>query len=349
MKNTIKTLLVLLAFLAMSTVAHAQLQPAFTTTSAAVSAGGTNTIVPITSATGFTASTTSQQNYILVDRELMQVASISGTNLTVRRAQAGTNNVGHKSGARVFFGNVGSFNTATGNVGGNGVPIFIGAGGSTPSGSCTRANMSYLPVFSLSTGYENGFTYDCLGGQWVQGTLPDHPDVAPLASACTVPVGSVAYASMGTSTADTADKSMRATVYVPQTTVFTGIKFLAGATATTDNMSVALFDSAGKRIVTGAAASIILAGASTFQTHAFALNRNGVTAQTTTIVVGPAKYWIGLTGNGATAGAYNLIAASTFNSVQTDSATAQTFGTWPDFTPVATFTATVGPIACLYQ
>lgn len=334
---TILTLAVVLCGL--STNAFSQVQPTYTTTSAAVTQ--TANFITVTSATGFTASTTNIDYGVFIDHEFMRITSVSSTRIGVQRGQANTNQSPHKSGATVFVGTfAGQPGVATGQTGGPFIQNSL-------VGSCTRSDYGILPLIQVNANRRQAM-YNCNGGQWLEQTLPDDVPAGPLAPICNIAIGSVAYASVGTNTADIASKSMRTTIWVPYTQSFTGIQVLQGGTATTDNITVGLFDAGGKRIATSAAAGTLLSGASTFKSIAFALNRNAA-AQTLTMVTGPALYWVAVTGNGTAAGAYQTVPASTFKGILTDSATSQTFGTWPDFTPVTTFTADVGPVVCLYN
>lgn len=344
MKNFMKILTLAVVLLAVSVTAFAQVQPTFTTLSSAISDERATRMI-VASATGFTASNSAvgTDYYAFIDHELVRITAVSGTTITIQRGQSRTGATPHASGAHVFVGVAPSSpGPAAGQSGG---PFISNA----LQGSCTRGNYGILPLIQVNPNALGGAAmYNCNGGVWLQQTLPDDVPTTPLSSVCTVPIGSVAYASLGTVVADTADKQFRASIFVPYTAFFTGIKFLAGTTATTDNVTSALFSADGKRIASSAAAGALLSGASTFQTNAFALNRNGA-AQTTTLVTGPAMYFVTETGNGSAAGAYAFIAASTYPNVVTGSATSQTFGTWPDFTAPTTFTADVGPISCLYK
>lgn len=334
MKNLKVFLIAVLLVLSLSSQSYAQTAVTRTTLSSAVSAGAAVNQVIVASATGISASTASTQNYILVDKELMLVAAVSSTTLTVRRAQSGSAAVGHISGAQVVYGPGGGFSPNTGNVYG----VFMGGSQMLPTGSCTRTSQPYLPVFAITGNITNSATFDCLGGKWVSGTLPDSPDATPITLACNVPIGSVAYGSFGTNTTD-AIQEWLTSIWVPKTAWVTGIKVLCGATCTTDNILGILRDSTGNKIANAATAGVLLATADSFQTQAF------TAAQ---FVVGPAKYYIGVQGNGTTAGSLRTLAASTFNDVAAGSVTA-TFGTVAaSVTVPTTFTATKGPVSCLY-
>jgi hypothetical protein len=304
-----------------------------TTLSSAVTAGAAINQVVVASATGITASTSSTQNYILVDRELMLVAAVNSTTLTVRRSQSGTLAVGHKSGAQVLYGSGGTFNSNSGNVSG----VFLsGSNSANPTGSCTRTNQQYLPVISLMSGYENGFTYDCLGGQWVQGTLPDHPDAVPLNLVCNVSVGPVAYGSAGTDTAFVDGTTFSTSIIVPQTAYLTGIAVLSGSA--TGNLIASIYDSSGNVLAGSATAGTAQSGTNAYTNFPFTAAK---------LLVGPARYLIGIQTSGTT-GKLRTVAASTFKQVLGTSQTG-TFGTVPStITVPTTFTADKAPYSCLY-
>ena len=62
-----------------------------TTTTISAAVGATDLIIPVTSATGFTAG-----NYLKLDNEFMVVTAVSGTNISVRaRGDKGTGAVAH--------------------------------------------------------------------------------------------------------------------------------------------------------------------------------------------------------------------------------------------------------------
>jgi hypothetical protein len=333
----------------------AQSQPTITTLSAAQSSplnggSGSTSTITVASATGITASTKSQQSFVLIDSELEEVTAVSSTTLTVRRARSGIG-AGHASGAYVVFGYTGTFNANQGTISTNIGSPSVGASvtGATfiptiPVGSCTRSNMAILPVFVISASplgarVNYGGTADCLGGKWVFGTLPDNPPQRALIAASNIPIGSVAYGSLGTNSTDVNGQEWLTSIWVPQTSYITGIKALCGGTCTTDNILGILRDAGGNLIANSATAGVLLSGASTFQTLA-------LTAKV--LVVGPALYFVGVQGNGTTAGSLRTVAASTFPDVLATSASG-TFGTvTATFTVPTTFTADKAPIVELY-
>lgn len=341
MKNKLSRILMLaVVLLAVSISAFATVQPTFTTLSAAV-ADERATRLTVTSATGFVASTGTLDYGILIDHEFMRITAVSGTTITVMRNQASTTATAHKSGATVLVGQYGS-QQAPGTSGGPFIQTVM-------NGSCTSANYPILPLIQVNANQIGGQTmYNCLGGVWQKQGLIDDQLVEPIIGPCNIEIGSVAYASVGTNTTDIANKRMTTSIIFPRTGIFTGIQVLQGGTATTDNITTAIYDSAGKLIASSAAAGTLLATANTFKSIAFALGPTGV-AQTKTIITGPALYFISVTGNGTAAGAYQTVPASTFKNVFTQGTTSITFGTFPAFTPPTTFTADLGPVVCAYN
>jgi hypothetical protein len=153
----------------------------------------------------------------------------------------------------------------------------------------------------------------------------------------TVPVGSVAYGSLGTSTATVAGTIYIAEVFIPRRMTVNGAAVLNGATASTDDIVIGLWDHQGNLVASTALTGALSANANVFQAQAF----------TADYIATPGRYFIGVQGEGTTA-TIRLIAASTFVDCMTGSQTG-TFGTLPALTTVpVTFTATVGPIAYVY-
>lgn len=137
-----------------------------TLTTAVTTVPGTITIT-VGSTTGMSASTSSQQNFVLWDAELSQVVAVpSSTTLTVRRGGVIAQ---HAAGIDVRYGpSGGNWNPNSGNTTG----AFIGASSTPPSGSCTRANNQFLPVFQVQqgvvTGYECPNSVTTTTGTWIQ-------------------------------------------------------------------------------------------------------------------------------------------------------------------------------------
>mgnify|MGYP003385337364 CR=1 FL=1 len=150
-----------------------------------------------------------------------------------------------------------------------------------------------------------------------------------------IPIGSVAYGSLGTNSTDVAGQFWITDIFIPFNRIISTIGVLQGGTATTDNILVAIWDSRGALVGNSALAGSLLAGANTFKELALLASVQ---------LFGPQQYYIGVQGNGATAGALRTIAASTFPDVVANSI-AGTFGTVPaSITPITTFTADKGPV-----
>lgn len=301
-----------------------------TTLSAAMNNSQTN--LTVASATGISASGSPGPIYLVyVDHEAMQVVSLSSTTLRVIRGVAGSQQTGHKSGARLYFGATGSSTQSNNGTVVTGGPFIA----NSPSGSCTRSANAVLPVINTNT----GFFYNCNNGQWLLQTNPADTPNTPLVAACSIPIGSVAYASVGTNTTDIANKRMTTSFFVPYSFWATGLQVLQGGTATTDKITAQLADAGGIVFAPGAAAGVSLSGANTFLSVPFA------NAQ---LVTGPALYYASIVGNGTASGAYQTVATATFNNITSQGTTSITFGTFPNFTPPTTFTADLAPVTCLY-
>jgi hypothetical protein len=328
MTRTHKALLILaaLALLLSPMGAHAQATLTSTTLSAAVTSESGQTI-RVTSATGF-----SIDYLVFVDAEAMRVTAISGTAISVRRGTSGTNGTTHASGATVYVGPANYFSTKN------------------RAGSCTSTNELVLPVINVV----NANIFQCTSSLWViiggpvnAGlTLTAPTLVTPVFTSstgrpryCSVPVGSVAYGSMGTSKTPVATETYYAEVFVPRSVTLTGVSYLIGGTGGTDKAVGAIYASAGGAVLAQSAAAGATVGTNdTFQDLAFTA---------TYAAAGPARYWIAVQINGTTA-RLRTIAASTFVDVLTKKSTGDTFGTLASLTVPTTFTADLGPIACVY-
>jgi hypothetical protein len=326
-KIFISMLAIVLAVVGWSIPLQAAASAITTTTLSAAMTAGTNRMT-VASATGFTASSGTQQYIVFVDTEAMLITAVSGTTITVIRGQNQSSQSAHNSGARAYVGAAGS--VSAGSV--TGGPFVQ----STPVGTCDRNNVGTLPLINVRTAR----MVNCNGGQWLDQTLPNGTSTMPIVAACNVPIGSVAYASVGTNTADIANKRMTTSIWVPQSVFATGLQVLQGGTATTDTITAQLADSGGKVFAPGAAAGVALSGANTFLSVPFAAAQ---------IITGPALYFASIVGNGATAGAYQTVPTATFKNVVSQGTTSITFGTFPNFTPPTTFTADLAPVVCLYN
>ncbi len=158
----------------------------------------------------------------------------------------------------------------------------------------------------------------------------------PLIQVCTVPVGNVAYASLGTATTTVAGSSYVTDVFVPFTQSFTGVKMLA-LTAGTDKWIGAVWDSTGNLLANSAVAGISTASSGTFQTLAFTASY---------VLTGPARYFIGIQSNG-TSDTTSRITANTFPDHIQQVGAGVTFGTLLNITPPTTL-GSGGANGCLY-
>lgn len=154
MKN-IKTMILTGFLMLVAVTGFAQTTTTRTNLTVALAAGSNNNVLTVASATGISASTSSAQTFLFIGDgstvgEQMQVVSVSGTNITVRRAVRG-NAAAHPLNAVVWYGTPGDFNSNTGNTSG----VFVGT---TPNGTCTRTANQYLPVINPN----NGMVSDCI-------------------------------------------------------------------------------------------------------------------------------------------------------------------------------------------
>lgn len=123
-----------------------------TTLAAAVDAG--SNIVNVASATGITVAQNTTATVIYVDRELMTVLAVNGTELTVARGADGTPAAGHASGAMVLAGNPTFFfdHDPQGTL-------------STPAGGA--ASPLVTPYVNVMTGAQ--WLFSSITGTWVPG------------------------------------------------------------------------------------------------------------------------------------------------------------------------------------
>jgi hypothetical protein len=133
--------------LALPNFALAQTTMSFTTLSAAVAVGDAE--VNLTSASDVTAATNTVNTVLFVDREAMDVISVTGTRVSVHRSRNGSLLTAHASGATVYLGAPAAFATAD------------------PVGPCAAATSGYAPRIVPSTGN----LWECYGSVWTQANL----------------------------------------------------------------------------------------------------------------------------------------------------------------------------------
>jgi hypothetical protein len=276
------------------------------TSSTGVTAGATVLFIADTGNTGeavFVNSVSSSGGYVSVTRGYQTLGAAAA----------------HASGALVFIGSPSQFKTVQ------------------PRGSCTRSTASVLPVIAFGLAGTASTISDCIGGNWVTSS----GDVSTYFRVNLPPLGSVAWSSVGTSTAIAAATSMYCTeIDVPYSKYVTGLGVLNGATAGgTDKHLVILYDGTGKQVANSAVAGVSTSGPNVFQTFAFT---------SPYYVVGPARYYACLQSNGTT-DTVRMLATGTMDNTTTKAVTGQTFGTIAaSFTVPTTFTTVVGPVWELY-
>ena len=154
----------------------------------------------------------------------------------------------------------------------------------------------------------------------------------------TVPLGSVAFASLGTEVAPVAKTEYFASVFVPVNKTITGAGMLWGTIGGTDKVVYYLHNNAGTPVAQSAAAGTTSGDSNTFQEIDFTATYDAV---------GPARYWLGVQSNGTT-DKLRFTAAATgpvpFNGTKALAA----FGTAETITTPTDATADEGPIAYLY-
>jgi hypothetical protein len=339
MRNLMKIAFLALVMTFGATSAFAQSAPTRTTLSSAISTPQQTQIV-VASATGIAASSsTSPAMFLMVDHELLAVRSISGTTATVVRGQGGSVATQHKSGETVIVGAGATWSPNSTGSGSSGV--FLGTN-AQPRGACTRANQQYLPLINLG----NATTYNCLGGNWTEQTLPD--DITTRSRVCNVNMpastyfinGTVSTASfsIGVSTVPGTSGNMYiSSIYVPHTRWVTGISVLNGTVVGTSLTLVSLYDATGTLLANSSTAGVTGGTVQTVWDIPFG---------TALMVTGPARYYFGASSAAGT-GAFMLMGVANLGDV-TGKMTAGTFGTLPNLVVPTAFTSVQTPIGCIY-
>lgn len=292
MKNLILLLAVVLAVVGISAPLQAQSNMTVTTLSAAVSR--TATTIKVTSATGFSVATFPLQNAVYVDQELMLITGVSGTTITVQRGQAQSFQSAHASGAYAIAGAMTSVS--------NGTTTGSGFAQNSPVGACTPANNGTLPVVNVRTNQ----WYNCAGDNsgnysWaLQTPLASVP--TGLTRQCT-PNGLQALGMLtsngdaaaplviGTNKTPVSGTTYYGTIFIPQTTLLTGLSQLNGTVASTDKVVFALYSAGGTLVANSDPTGTTASGIGRFQDVAFV---------TPYLATGPARYWVAYQTNGNT-------------------------------------------------
>lgn len=156
MKRMITRAALLVGLLIAASPVWAQTALSSTTLSAAIS-DTTSQTMTVTSATGFTAPGTGATLVLaLIDKEIVQVRTVSSTTIGILRGMNGTRATPHINAAPVTVGPPSAFYS------------------NIPAGQCQRTLLTYVPYVvggGPGLGAEVGGMYDCLGvttaGQWV--------------------------------------------------------------------------------------------------------------------------------------------------------------------------------------
>jgi hypothetical protein len=339
MKN-FKSFAVTLGLLLAASFACGQTVLVNTTLSAAVPASvssaltsGNQAIVSVASASGISApspntsntygaATSEAQTYLYVDRELMQVKGVSGTQITVIRGVGSTAAASHASAAAVFV--VPSAAAAYWAGGAYGTPPAV------PQGSCTRTSELFLPRIQ----FISGLISDCIGGQWVNGDILQttrltynglrYPDPGATALTALETAGTAAAASTEIYCTE---------IDLPFSMLMTGLGVLNGTTVGTNKHFAILYDSSGNVLANSATGGTTTAGASTYQKLNF-VNKY--------FAVGPGRYFACDGLNGTTDTIRHAITAVNDN-VLGGTITGQTFGTAAAITVPSSFTTAKVP------
>lgn len=152
-----------------------------------------------------------------------------------------------------------------------------------------------------------------------------------------MPLGGGALTAAGTSSVHVAGTMNLSEIFIPHWNVWKGLAVLNGTIVGTDNMLVALYNSAGALVANSAVAGALSAGASAFQNRDFLLPA----------LIAPGRYFCGVQSNGTTATSNKFVAANGVNVLT--AAPTGTFGTVPaTITVPTTFTTAVGVVCQLY-
>jgi hypothetical protein len=153
MKTKFRAFALLIAVLALSSLAFGQATMQSTTLSAAIDsdqktlvvASATYVLAPALANAqgGIGAPSTNNYYQLFIDRELMRVTAVSGTTVTVQRGVGGTKQTKHVSGAKVWTGPANYFGPQDAAAG------IVEPVAGTP---CTSALLKVLPYIAVSTG-----------------------------------------------------------------------------------------------------------------------------------------------------------------------------------------------------
>lgn len=258
---------------------------------------------------------------LYIGTEAIRVTQTPGTSsqpVYVERGWQGTGTEAHNSGDLVWVATPSQ--------------LFYNISPLLPAGACTRSSLSVVPEINIRTGQFS----DCLGGVWVTGSgtpLPPSHIQSPV-------VGGIAVTSLTAGVAMPVTDMSCTEVNIPGNKLLTGIGLLNGATASTDNHLVALYDATGNLLANSATAGVLAAGASDYQYIAFTAKY---------FAVGPAQYYACYQTNGTTGLVHMADSATGADTIWAGYIGTQTFGTIPaTITVPVTFTTAQGAMIALY-
>lgn len=181
-------------------------------------------------------------------------------------------------------------------------------------------------------------------GEWHGLFVPGYAGAAitPPLRYSSIPIGGVAYSSLGTNTTDINGQVWVTSVFVPTNKTITKLGVLQGGTATTDSVVMGIYNSLGQLIGNTAVAGTALSGANTFLEAALTNPAGG-----SLLLTGESIYFLSVQGNGTAAGAIRTVATATYIDIYSN-VVAGTFGTLPNLTPPTTFTAGQAPIMTVF-
>jgi hypothetical protein len=155
----------------------------------------------------------------------------------------------------------------------------------------------------------------------------------PVLKVTSIPIGSVAYGSLGTNTTPVAGTIYYTQINLPAMTV-TNIGCMNGGTAATDKLIYGLYNSSGTLVANTALTGVVASGTDAFQEIALAAAYTAAAGE----------YFVAWQTNGTTT-RFRTIATATYIDMIAGSQTGGTFGTLGSITSVATgITADKGPI-----
>jgi hypothetical protein len=342
MKTLAKAFLVCSALL-FASVAFGQTILTTTTLSAAVGntassalTTGNLGVVSVASATGISAPTpnsgntygaasSNAQTYLYVDRELMQVTGVSGTNINVIRGVGGTAASSHASSALVFI-----------------VPAADASGGNarfggSPAGSCTRSNELYLPHIQFTA----GIISDCVGGQWVNGDSAQTTRAVQWRLRQPETGAQSSGAVFGTNSTPTEYSIYCTEIDMPYSKLVTGLGFHVGTTGNSSDLWVAaLYDSGGNLIANSTTAGTAPGAGYSWSPIPFTSKY---------YVVGPGQYFGCMTTVGSVTATLDTVTTAKGDNMLTYTATGTSTTYLPmSFTPPTSFHTTAGPYMYVY-